>query len=75
MANVEIRTKGPVGHVYINGKEVPDVRGYSISHFAGSFPVFKLEIAANELVLNGDGFVPELPDIYKPFYERKKATP
>lgn len=75
MAKVEIRSNGIVGHVYIDGKEVPDVRGYSISHFAGGLPVFNLEIATNELILNGSGFVPELPDVFKPFYKRDEATP
>lgn len=75
MAKVEIRSNGVEGHVFVDGKEVPDVRGYSISHYAGGLPVFKLEIVTTDLVLDGSGFLPQLPDVYKPFYKSIDPTP
>lgn len=75
MAKVEINSKGIEGHIFVDGKEVPDVRSYSISHSAGGSPVFKLEIVTDDLILDGSGFVPELPDVFKPFYKSVDPTP
>lgn len=73
MATIKIVTKGPMGKIFVNGKEVPDVRGYLISHKAGELPVFRLDIIASDITFNGSGFLPELPEVFKDFYEQKKS--
>jgi hypothetical protein len=73
MATIEIKTKGPSGKIFINGKEVPDVRGYLISHKAGRLPVFRMDIIASDITFNGSEFLPELPEVFKDFYEQKKS--
>ena len=72
MATIEITTKGPSGKIFVNGKEVPDVRGYLILHKAGKLPVFRLDIIASDITFNGSGFLPELPGVFKDFYEQKE---
>lgn len=70
MAKVEIKSKGNWAQIFIDGVKVPDVRGYSISHTACGLPVFKLDVRADDVMFDGCGFIPELPEIFKPFYER-----
>lgn len=72
MATIEIKTKGPSGEIFVNGKEVPDVRGYLISHKAGELPVFRMDIIVSDITFNGSGFLPELPEVFKDFYEPKR---
>lgn len=64
MAKVEIKTFGPTGNVFIDGKEVPDVCSYSISHSAGNFPIFNIGIITDELKLSGDRIPTEQINIY-----------
>lgn len=69
MAKVEITEKGNMAQIFIDGVKVPDVRGYSISHTACGLPVFKLDVRADDVTFDGCGFIPELPKVFKPFYE------
>ena len=71
MATIKIKTDGIKGEVYINGKKVPDVLSYTISHEAMSLPVLQLDILASDITFEGDGFLPELPEIFKEFYVRR----
>ena len=62
---------GAKATIYINGQQVPDVTEYSINQTAGGLPTFDLSVLASKLTFDGDGFIPELPEIFKPFYTRK----
>lgn len=71
MAKIEIKTHGSQGSILVDGKEVPGVRGYSISHSANGLPSVKLDLVCTNLVFDGNGVIPELPDVFKEFYEIK----
>lgn len=68
MATVKITSDGIIGAVFVDGVKVPDVRGYSLEHNAGKLPVLKLDMLASEITFDGDGFVPALPEMFRPFY-------
>lgn len=69
MANIKIESNGALAHIYIDGEEVSDVRRYSIKHSGGELPVFTLDVMASEITLDGDGFVPALPEAFRPYYK------
>lgn len=71
MAKIHIETTGCRGHVWVDGKEVPDVRRFSVSGRGGELPVFHLEIVGNEITFDGDGVIPVLPEPWAAFYEPK----
>lgn len=68
MPKIEIKTEGIKGRILVDEKEVPGVRGYSIIHTAGSIPIVQLDLMGADLSIDGDGFIPALPEIFKEFY-------
>lgn len=51
---VKIETHGTIGRVYIDGKEVSQIRGYTIEHNAGELPVITLRLLATEVEIDAD---------------------
>lgn len=74
MAKVEITTEGIKGTIKVDGVEVPGVHSYSLNHEAGNIPVFQMNVLASELTLDGNGFIPALPEVFRPFYEHKPTV-
>ncbi len=75
MAHIEIKSRGIFGTVFVGGKEINDVRkvSYELSVDGGT-PVVKLELLATDIAIDAKGVIPELPDVFKPFYERKRQS-
>ena len=74
MVKVRIVDDNFSAKIYIDGQEVSGVRGYSIEHDAWDVVRFRLDFNASEIELDGEGFLPELPDVYKPFYQQVKGV-
>lgn len=75
MAHIEIKSEGIFGKVLVDGKEVDGVRkvSYELS-VDGKVPVVKLELLGTDVAIDSKGVIPELPDIFKPFYKRIEPT-
>lgn len=75
MARIEIESHGIFGKVLVDGKEVEGVRkvSYELS-VDGKVPVVKLELLGTDVAINSNGLIPELPDVFKPFYKRIEPT-
>ena len=71
MASIRIKNKGATAEIYVDGKKVPGVRGYSIEHKAGELPIVQLDLVGTDLTFDGDLVIPALPEVFKPFYEIK----
>lgn len=71
MAHIEIKSDGIFGKVFVDGKEVKGVRkvSYEIA-VDGNTPVLKLELLATDIAIDANGVLPELPEVFKPFYKR-----
>lgn len=71
MPKILIKTKGNRGQVLIDGKEVPGVRKLHLEIDANknSVPVLILELNADNLTIDSDGILPQLPEAYRPFYK------
>lgn len=66
---VRIENKGPVTQVYIDDEELKGVRDIQFVHdkSKGSRPVLRVGLFAERIILD-TALVPELPEIYHPFY-------
>lgn len=75
MARIEIITTGNIGRVIVDGKEVNGVRrvSYDLS-VTNDAPIVKLELVASDMTIDSNGVIPELPDVFKPFYKRIEPT-
>lgn len=51
---VKIETHGTIGHVYIDGKDFSEIRGYIIEHNAGGIPVITLRLLAEEVEIDAE---------------------
>ncbi len=51
---VKIESHGTIGRVYIDGKEVIGIRGYTIEHNAGKIPVITLRLLATEVEIDAE---------------------
>lgn len=51
---VKIEDHGTIGRVYIDGKEVSAICGYTIEHNAGWIPVVTLRFLAEEVEIDAD---------------------
>ena len=69
MAKILIESDGIHGRLYIDGEEVKDVLCIGYSHEGGRIPVLRVDLLADSVSIDSD-LVPQLPDIYKPFYKR-----
>lgn len=67
--NVIIKTNGIIGEVYVDGVQVKGVKEYRLIHKGGNSPQLQLDIMATNITVE-TSVVPELPDIYKPFYKK-----
>lgn len=65
---VQITSDGMYGAVYIDGQHISGISKVEYVHKACNIPELKLTILADELTIEGADVVPDLPDIYKPFY-------
>ena len=75
MAHIEIKTHGIYGIVFVDGKEVHDVRKVSYEPSADEkAPIVKMELLATDVAIDAKGVIPELPDVFKPFYKRIEPT-
>lgn len=66
MAVVEIKTNGAIGHIFVNGEEIPGVMSYEINHHGGCRPVLTLHIPAQTLKIVSDD-----AEIYKEGFAKK----
>ena len=75
MAHIEIKSQGIFGTVFVDGKEVNGVRkvSYEIS-VDGKVPIVKLELLGTDVSIDSNGVIPELPDVFKPFYKKIEPT-
>ena len=75
MAHIEIKSRGIFGQVFVDGKKINGVRkvSYEIS-IDGKVPIVKLELSGTDVFIDSNGAIPELPDVFKPFYERKRQS-
>lgn len=64
-----------VTHISLDGKEVKGVKKFSVERdvMDSDIPVLKLEVYCPDMTLEFPG-VPALPDVFKPYYERKKEA-
>ncbi len=69
--NIVIKTNGIHAKLYLNGKELLYVRGYSITHDAANLPVLQISLTATDVTLEGD-MLPALPEPYKDYYVSKE---
>lgn len=68
MASIRIETNGVTAKIYVDEKEVPGVRRYSVEHEAGNIPIVQLDLVGTDLTVDGNQIIPELPEVFKPFY-------
>lgn len=69
---IEIRESETKTEILINGVNIADkCSSYMVEHLPGKPPVLHLTLPASEMMLQGR-LVPELPEVFKPFYEPKK---
>lgn len=75
MANIKIEANGTFGKIFVDGQEVRGVRkaSYELS-IDNKAPVLKLELVATDMTIDSNGVIPELPDVFKPFYKRIEPT-
>lgn len=75
MAHIEIKADGIFGEVFVDGQKVNGVRKVSYELCVDNkAPVLKLELLATDMTIDSNGVVPELPDVFKPFYKRIEPT-
>ena len=68
---IQIKQDGIRTLVYMDGKQIHGVRGIYFERTAGNdFPNLMLDIIAADMELDCVS-IPELPEVFKPFYERK----
>lgn len=48
MAKVVIKSDGIIAHIFVDGVEVKDVRGYRVEHTVCNCPIVHLELVATE---------------------------
>ena len=67
MANIpkiEIRQKGILTEIYIDGMRLNGVRGFSISQKGGQQPTLTLDLLACDMTID-TACIPALPDVFK----------
>lgn len=64
---VKIVTHGITSEVYINGNRIDGISKWSVVHEAGKLPKLCLDILGAQMEVTSNR-IPELPDIYQPFY-------
>ena len=67
---IVIKTDGPRTKIFVDGKKLEGVKGYRLTQDVrenNSLPVLQIDLAATNLTLETE-CIPELPDMYKPFY-------
>lgn len=74
MPKIEIKTKGCKAEIAVDGKVVPGVRGYTLSHQAGEIPKLTLDLPGYDLYLDGSDFIPCIPEVFQHFYELKNPS-
>lgn len=67
---IVIKTNGIQAEIYVNGKKLEGVRGYSFVHNAQEPPQLQILLKAVDVTVETT-LVPELPEIFKPFYVSK----
>ena len=70
--NIVIKTNGINAKLFLDGKEIPCVRGYTIKHDAANLPVLQISLLATDVTLEGD-MLPALPEAYRDFYVSKES--
>ena len=73
MANIpkiEIRQKGILTEIYIDGMRINGVRGFSISQKGGQQPTLTLDLLACDMTID-TACIPALPDVFKTWYAPK----
>ena len=71
MANIpkiEIRQKGILTEIYIDGTRLNGVRGFSISQKGGQMPILSLDLLACDMTID-TACIPALPDVFQGWYE------
>ena len=65
---ISINNGGEQNHVYVNGREIDGLIGFSLSQEGGSSPVFHLDIRVGELQVCTPCEL-ELPKLFNDWYE------
>lgn len=71
MAHIIIKNDGSIDGttIFIDGKEVEGICRVEFIHQGGKFPVVRFEAIADSISID-TCMIPELPEIYKPFYRK-----
>lgn len=73
MAHILIKTSGIKTELFIDGKKVNKVRKIAFEKKAGEAPVVCVDLLATDMEIDGE-LIPELPEIFKPFYTLKDPS-
>lgn len=68
--HIEIKNIGIFTEVFVDGKKINGVRKVKFEHGVPNAPVLQLELIATDMAIDTKN-IPELPDVFKPFYEKK----
>lgn len=71
MAHIIIKNDGSIDgtKIFIDGKEVKGICRVEFMQQGGKFPVVRFEAIADSISID-TCMIPELPEIYKPFYRK-----
>lgn len=73
MAHILIKTSGIRTELFIDGKKVNGVREITFEKKAGEAPVVCVDLKAVDMEIDGE-LIPELPEVFKPFYALKEPS-
>lgn len=60
MNNIKIKTKGAITHIYIDGKEIHNVKAVEFKHMgADEVPILTLSLLAPDLEINAEDITTE----------------
>lgn len=69
--HIEIKSNGFITEVFIDGKKLNNVTRLSVEQDAGDFMNVVFELFSDNVSID-TRLIPDLPDIYKPFYVKKE---
>ena len=71
---IKIETTGIITRIFVDGQELKGVRAIEFKHSADTNrnPVLSIDLIASDMEIDAV-LVPELPEIYKPFYKEKET--
>ena len=68
---IRIETDGISSKIYVDGTDITQgVHSYRLEHVPGELPTLHLEMIGQFISVDAT-LMPELPDLWKPYYRRK----